>query len=101
MATKTQTEYCFLRVNTCGNNVTSINIVKKTSLAAIKKAWLSYGGPRSDVTPIFKGFTPPLPKKRRTSDDEWSFFDRLFVGSDNKKKSESKTNMSKRVNRGK
>jgi hypothetical protein len=100
MATKTRTEYCFLRVNTCGNNVTSINIVKNTSLAAIKKEWLSYG-PRSDVTPIFKGFTPPLPKKRRTSDDDWSFFNRLFVDSVNKKKSESKTNTSKRVSRGK
>ena len=84
MATKKDiTEYCFFRFNTLGNTVTSVNIVKNTSRAEIVKQWKekSMG---SDTSPIFKGFVPPMPKKKK-ADPEFNFWNTLAISDQTKK----------------
>ena len=75
-AKKDITEYCFFRFNTCGNTVTSVNIVKSTSRATIVKQWKEMAR-SSDTSPIFKGFVPPMPKKKKTDpyEDFWKSLD--------------------------
>ena len=81
---KDKTEYCFLHINTLGNVVSSINIVKDSSLTKIKKTWLGYGP--NDTTPIFKGIVPPLPKKKSGFDAEIAdVWNRLAIDTKNSK----------------
>lgn len=91
-AKKDITEYCFFRFNTLGNSVTSVNIVKSTSRAEIVKKWKEeFRG--SDTSPIFKGFVPPMPKKKKV-DSEIDFWTNLFGSmhiADQKKKSPKKS----------
>lgn len=73
-AKKDITQYCFFQFNTLGNTVTSVNIAKSTSRANIVKQWKDKSG-GSDISPIFKGFVPPMPKKKKTDPDIdfWNF----------------------------
>ena len=74
-AKKDITEYCFFRFNSLGNNVTSVNIFKSTSRADIVKQWKDKSG-GSDISPIFKGFVPHMPKKK--ADPNAAFWSNLF-----------------------
>lgn len=86
-AKKDITQYCFFRFNTLGNSVTSVNIFKSTSRADIVKQWKDKsGGP--DITPIFKGFVPHMPKKKK-ADPDADFWTNLYIA-DQKKKSTKK-----------
>jgi len=69
-------EYCFFRFNTLGNSVTSVNIFKSTSRDDIVKQWKDKSG-GSDISPIFKGFVPHMPKKKK-ADSDADFWTNLF-----------------------
>jgi len=89
-AKKDITEYCFFQFNTLGNTVTGVNIVKSTSRAEIVKQWKrkSRG---SDASPIFKGFVPPMPKKKKDPEaDFWANLWNSITIADQKKKSPKK-----------
>lgn len=89
-AKKDITQYCFFRFNSLGNTVTSVNIFKSTSRADIVKQWKEKAG--SDTSPIFKGFVPPMPKKK--ADPDADFWTKLFGSipiADKPKKSTKKT----------
>ncbi len=91
-AKKDITQYCFFRFNTLGNSVTSVNIVKSTSKTEIVKQWKEKSG-SSDTSPIFKGFVPPMPKKKK-ADPDAEFWTNLFKSmaiSDQPKKSTKKS----------
>ena len=82
-AKKDITQYCFFRFNTLGNSVTSVNIVKSTSRAEIVKKWKEeFRG--SDTSPIFKGFVPPMPKKKKV-DSDFNFWNTLVISDQTKK----------------
>ena len=87
-AKKDITEYCFFRFNSLGNTVTSVNIFKSTSRAEIVKQWKEKSR-SSDTSPIFKGFVPPMPKKK-TVDPFADFWKSLDIA-DKPKKSTKKT----------
>jgi hypothetical protein len=92
-AKKDITEYCFFRFNTLGNSVTSVNIFKSTSRADIVKQWKDKSG-GSDISPIFKGFVPHMPKKKK-ADPVADFWTKLFTSApltDQPKKSTKKSN---------
>ena len=74
-AKKDITEYCFFRINSLGNTVTSVNIFTSTSRANIVKQWKDKSG-GSDISPIFKGFVPHMPKKK--ADPVADFWTKLF-----------------------
>ena len=74
-AKKDITEYCFFRFNSLGNTVTSVNIFTSTSRANIVKQWKDKSG-GSDISPIFKGFVPSMPKKK--ADPDADFWTKLF-----------------------
>ena len=74
-AKKDITQYCFFRFNSLGNTVTSVNIFTSTSRANIVKQWKDKSG-GSDISPIFKGFVPSMPKKK--SDPDADFWTKLF-----------------------
>jgi hypothetical protein len=74
-AKKDITQYCFFRFNSLGNTVTSVNIFKSTSRADIVKQWKDKSG-GSDISPIFKGFVPSMPKKK--ADPDADFWAKLF-----------------------
>lgn len=96
-AKKDITQYCFFRFNTLGNSVTSVNIVTSTSRAEIVKQWKEKSR-GSDTSPIFKGFVPPMPKKKKADPDAvlWSSLNYMPVDwnsmskADQKKKSVKK-----------
>lgn len=74
-AKKDITQYCFFRFNSLGNTVTSVNIFKSTSRADIVKQWKDKSG-SPDISPIFKGFVPSMPKKK--ADPDADFWTKLF-----------------------
>ena len=86
-AKKDITQYCFFRFNSLGNTVTSVNIFKSTSRADIVKQWKDKSG-GSDISPIFKGFVPSMPKKK--ADPDADFWAKLF-NTDKPKKSVKKS----------
>ena len=90
-AKKDITQYCFFRFNTLGNSVIGVNIVTSTSRAEIVKQWKEKGG--SDTSPIFKGFVPPMPKKKKADPDAdfWSNLWNSMAISNQKKKSTKKS----------
>ena len=92
MATKKDiTEYCFFRFNSLGNTVTSVNIVKSTSRAEIVKQWKEKSR-SSDTSPIFKGFVPPMPKKKKDPDaDFWANLWNSMTIADKPKKTTKKS----------
>jgi len=91
-AKKDITQYCFFQFNTLGNTVTSVNIAKSTSRADIVKQWKDKAV-GSDISPIFKGFVPPMPKKKKTDPDIdfWNFMSAGMHIADQPIKSTKKT----------
>lgn len=98
-AKKDITEYCFFRFNSLGNNVTSVNIFTSTSRANIVKQWKDKSG-GSDISPIFKGFVPHMPKKK--ADPDADFWTKLFnsVPIANQTKKSAKKSVKKSVKKG-
>ena len=91
-AKKDITEYCFFRFNTLGNNVTSVNIFTSTSRANIVKQWKDKSG-GSDISPIFKGFVPHMPKKKANpGTDFWTnLFNSMSIPDQPKKSTKKST----------